>query len=951
MWNQRTFSCLGLLLLAVCCAGGVQAQQKCPLPPAVSAASGTNIFQPQQETVLGDLMAEQMDQRYQVLDAPDLTAYLDRVASRLLSQLPPTGLRFQIILIDTPMVDAFSTAGGRIYVTRKMVAFLRNEDELAGLLGHEIGHIVTHQPAIEMTVLFQQVLGVRQISTREDIANKYNQLLDNAARGNGTYQKLAREEEPDQLIADQVAVYSTAGAGYSPQAILQFFDRLTKTHGKTGGFFSDWFGLTTPEEKRLREMQRNLAALPSACAGTSIASASAEFQKWQNDVIGFSSLNRKETLPGLLSKRALEPALRGDITYVRFSPDGQYVLAQDESSIFVLTREPFALQFRIDAPDAQFASFTPDSKNIVFSTHGLRVEDWSIADESRTSVHELAVQGGCIQSRLAPDGKTLACLTEKTRVSGVLPLLYMDLQIYDVASGEAIFTKKEFVAPVIENLLLILVMELREINGIDLIPIGYSPDGRYFAGASTNTTLAVDLISRAPIPLHGSLNDMLKGGFAFLDSDRVIAVNKSNPAKSAILGFPSGEMIKPVALGIQTIDASTQGGHAFLRPVMNGQVGVMDLTTGKGILALRQSSAIDVYDQDYIAENSSGEIGLFNLGNLNPETLVQFPVSPLGSLRAQAVSPDFRWLAVSGDTRGAVWDLASMKRLYFLRGFRGAFFDGNSAAYIDFPKSREVGRTIGRADLTSPKVDSAVAMEENSRATQYGPYLVTFRPNHKNIFLNQDVTFEVADSRSGMILWTMNFPKEAPAVSIISNENRVILFWRATTDSARAEFKKNEALGKQFSAMKDQSGVFLLQVFEAGTGHILGSVLVDTGKGSFKPEGAYSSGDWLLVTDDQNRTLVYSIADGAMKGAVFGRRSILSSAAGLLASENEAGQLQMYGLPNLEKRSLVGLSSPIALDRFSPDGKRLFVLTNAQNAYVFDTTALAQPDSISTNAH
>jgi predicted Zn-dependent protease len=119
MRKQRDFFRWALLLLAICCARRVQAQQACPSPPAVSAAPGANIFLPQQETMLGDLMAEQMDHRYQVLDAPELTAYLDRVAGRLLAQLPPTGLQFQIILIDRPVVDAFSTPGGRIYVTRK----------------------------------------------------------------------------------------------------------------------------------------------------------------------------------------------------------------------------------------------------------------------------------------------------------------------------------------------------------------------------------------------------------------------------------------------------------------------------------------------------------------------------------------------------------------------------------------------------------------------------------------------------------------------------------------------------------------------------------------------------------------------------------------------------------------------------------------------------------------
>jgi hypothetical protein len=504
------------------------------------------MFTPEQETDLGDLMAEQTENRYSVIHDPSLTAYLDRVASRLISQLPPTGLRIQIFLIDTPIVDAFSAPGGRIYVSRKMVAFLRNEDEMAGLLGHEMGHIVTHQSANEMTRLFQNVLSVSQVGSRQDLANKYNQLLDNASRGTPTYRKIAREEEPDQYVADEVALYAVANASYAPRAVVAFFDRLAQTHGKTGNFFSNWFGLTSADEKRLGIMQKVLASMPSGCVGASTAAApSEEFQKWQTEVIGYSNVPQRESLPGLLAKQHLNPPLRGDFTYVRFSPDGQYALAQDEASVFVLTRLPFVFLFRIDAPGAHPAVFTPDSKGIVFSTPGLRVEGWNIAAQKRVFVHELVVQAGCAQSLLSPDGKTMACLIGRSQNSSqsLVPLPYLDLEIFDVASGDTIFKKKEFLAATFENAFHLIFARLRELEGFSLEPMAFSPDARYLVAASRSTTLAVDLTTRNPIPLPGSLKGMLEGGFAFLGSDRVIAQNASNPAKSAIFKFPSGKSL------------------------------------------------------------------------------------------------------------------------------------------------------------------------------------------------------------------------------------------------------------------------------------------------------------------------------------------------------------------------------------------------------------------------
>ena len=123
----------------------VCAQEKCPAPPALSATTSANIFNPQQELDLGDVEAEWLEQNYRVIHDDELASHLNLITNRILTQLPPTQLKFRVILIDTPVVNSFSVGAGRIYITRKMVAFVHNDDELAGLLSHEMGHILTHQ--------------------------------------------------------------------------------------------------------------------------------------------------------------------------------------------------------------------------------------------------------------------------------------------------------------------------------------------------------------------------------------------------------------------------------------------------------------------------------------------------------------------------------------------------------------------------------------------------------------------------------------------------------------------------------------------------------------------------------------------------------------------------------------------------------------------------------------
>jgi hypothetical protein len=238
------------------------------------------------------------------------------------------------------------------------------------------------------------------------------------------------------MVADQAGLYALISAGYDPSALTRFWDRITETKGKTGSWFSDLFGTTRPEERRLREMIKTIGALPPQCLKTRTATQSDDFKEWQSMVVGYTGLGRRDSLHGVVSKIQLSPPLRSDITHIRFSPDGAYILAQDDSGISVLSREPFSGLFRIEASEAKHANFTPDSKSILFSNDNLRVEKWSIAEQKMLEAKEIVQLKGCLQTALSPDGRFMACLSPN-----------MDLNLLDVASGQAVIHRKEFFEP------------------------------------------------------------------------------------------------------------------------------------------------------------------------------------------------------------------------------------------------------------------------------------------------------------------------------------------------------------------------------------------------------------------------------------------------------------------------------------------------------------------------
>jgi WD40 repeat protein len=935
------------VLLSGVLAAPLAAQQKCQLPALPSPTAGQNIFSESQEEDLGDAVAEHVQRDYRVIDDAEVTAYLRRIGERLTKQLPPTNLHFQFFLFDLNDANAFTLPGGRIYVSRKMVAFAQNEDELAGVIAHELGHIIARHSTIDMTILFREILGATQVTDRRDIFAKYNQLIENSARRPRATEKLENHEEGNQNVADLLGLYAMSRAGYDPQAQAALWDRYHELKGKTGGFLSDLFGRAKPEQKRLREMLRSLASLPPECVGERITSTGAEFRQWQTAVVNYTGLVRKESLAGVVVKQTLSPPLRSDINHLRFSPDGKFILAQDDSGINVLSRQPLAPLFRISAAEAKPAQFTPDSRQIVLHTSSLRVETWDIADQKLKTAHEVVVRKSCLQTALSPDGKTVACLDSE-----------FGLNLFEVATGAVLFQKKSFTEMGFSELLSFILSALladqdADIGESDFINMAFSPDGHYFVAgdrsvsftsigtmATETQSVAFDLATRATVPLKGDLKNVVGSGFAFVGPDRIVGRNFQNPKKSGLYSFPAGQVIENFDLFTNSLTSVTSGNYVLLRNFAKLSGGLMDLTTRK-ITTINGRPVLDAYGDVLASEQRNGQLALFSLKGEVPQVAI-LPPNPLGRLYAADLTPDFKWLAVSGYSRGAVWDLTQARMVYYLRGFRGAYLGEDKIFYADFPKLDQAERNVAHLNLVTKETASGPVIE-NSSAQQLGAFVIQMKPVKKGGSYWENVVMEVLDARTLSPLWSTQFPKERPRYWLPPRSETITLAWPVASKAADAEIKDSPALKQQMSALKEKEGDYLLKVLDVKTGQMLGQLMIETGKGSFRVKDVFTSGDWVVISDNQNRTLVYSLRSGQQAGKVFGRRAAVSPASNLLCVEKEDGVLVLHDLTSFEERRHLSFTSPISLISFSPDGKRLFVLTADETAYVLDVASFAAP--------
>jgi WD40 repeat protein len=907
-----------MLLAAIAGLASASGAQNCPLPPVLQPLpAGLDTFSDEQEADLGDAMAEQVAPRITIIQNDELAAYLRTLGNRLVQHLPPTKLNFRFYLIEFPEPNAFSIAGGRVYVSRKLIAMTRSEDELAGVIAHELGHIVTHQTGIYMTRRFREVLNVNQVGDRADVYARYHQYVENYMRRPSR----GESEEKEQGAADQVGIFAGYRSGYAPQAFVDMLDRLQETHGQTGTWLSNLFGTTRPEQHRLRDLIRSLAALPPGCADARPATSAEAFTNWRQQIIDYSGSGGAESVPGLISKTALALPLRPDISNFRFSPDGKHLIAQDEGGIHVLTRDPLAVLFYIPAPEAFNAEFTPDSQSITFYTHSLRVETWSVATQSRTEAHEVLMRGYCLQSTLSRDGKALACLNHEH-----------DLVLLDVASSSPIVTRKQFWQPTFSDLIFLLTkfaLHKDEAEDFKYIQMGFSPDGRYFLAGFGLATVVYDLASRKEVSLPGSIRDHMHAGFVFLGTDRIVVVDQMAPNKSPVLKFPSGEHLQQVGLALGlTLRSVTRGDYFLVGPLKDYPLGLYDVEAKKGLIFFKRDAS-DVYDDVMVSEQRDGEIALTTVGKLEVLAKVNLPQARLEKVHADAVSSDLQWLAVSNRSRAAIWDVSRNIRTQYVRSFDGAWFSPNSVFYADFPKYDNASRAIGALALNGTTMNIAYRPGDIV-AAQQGPFLVVTTPKERSITSNCDI--EIRDIATNKPVWSRHFPHELPSVHL-SAAGTVLLGWGLGESGGHDELQNFPDLKNQ--ASKDD---FLFELVDLKSGSVTGKLLVRTNRRSLRLETSFAGGDWVVVAAEGNQILVYSLSSGAERGQFFGNNPQLLVRSGVLAVDKDANELDLYDLNTQTLWRRYVFAEPIALRQMSNDG-HLLVLTQSQTAYLIDTAA------------
>ena len=173
------------------------------------------------EAQMGAAIAKRVEEEFHPVQDPELLSRLDRISQRITEAADRKDILYRFSIVEEKEPNAFALPGGFVYVTTGLLEMVRSDDELAAVLGHEVGHVAARhtvkriQGAVGLQLLQALAIGAggADPQTRQGMDLAFASIL-------------TAYSQADELEADRLSTRYLKRAGYQPLAGIDFLTRL-----------------------------------------------------------------------------------------------------------------------------------------------------------------------------------------------------------------------------------------------------------------------------------------------------------------------------------------------------------------------------------------------------------------------------------------------------------------------------------------------------------------------------------------------------------------------------------------------------------------------------------------------------------------------------------------------------------------------------------------------------
>ena len=215
----------------------------------------------QQEVQMGQQYAQEINAQLPIVQDPELNRYINVLGDSIARLTSRADLDWHFFIVDSKEVNAFAVPGGFVYINRGLIERSDNMSEVAGVLGHEIGHVVRRHTVKQMEKAQGANVGVTLACVLTSICNSQVAGAAINIAGGAVFARFSRQDEAE---ADAEGVNNVTRAGINPQGMVSMFQKLLAERKSRPAGVEAWF-LTHPlEEDRIAAVQARINQIPRA---------------------------------------------------------------------------------------------------------------------------------------------------------------------------------------------------------------------------------------------------------------------------------------------------------------------------------------------------------------------------------------------------------------------------------------------------------------------------------------------------------------------------------------------------------------------------------------------------------------------------------------------------------------------------------------------------------------
>jgi beta-barrel assembly-enhancing protease len=234
----------------ICCAAIV----------SVAAAAACYVT-PEQEQELGAADAAHIDSTLPLITDSVITGYVAALGRSMASKTSRADLDWHFSVVNSPEVNAFALPGGFIYVNRGAIEQADREDELAGIVGHEIGHVVRRHSVEQLQKRAKGDAALVALCTLTLVCHTIGGRV---AIDVGSNALSAHYSQHDEAQADSEGVVNTLRVGIDPEGLPSFFEKLLEAHKERPTEVEAFFSTHPTDESRVAATRQQIHDLPAA---------------------------------------------------------------------------------------------------------------------------------------------------------------------------------------------------------------------------------------------------------------------------------------------------------------------------------------------------------------------------------------------------------------------------------------------------------------------------------------------------------------------------------------------------------------------------------------------------------------------------------------------------------------------------------------------------------------